>query len=257
MRFWLLIFMVALALLSPLCWRSITTLHLPHSIRSAIPYNLTHLQGGFATSLQPSTPRPHSTMATSEPAASVPSAAQSDKVQDQSIPAEKAEETLPKLSEADFRVYNRLAVMMDAYHNHFRHTWSMLYKAAETGSRPNGISMRQYLSYGLQLCRQLTMHHTIEEQYVFPELAERMPIFGDHDQLINQHHEIHEGLEKMESYVRDCLYGEKELRMDELKKIMDSFGEVLWNHLDLEVKQLQADSMRRYWTKQEILGMNW
>ncbi|ETN41832.1 uncharacterized protein HMPREF1541_03769 [Cyphellophora europaea CBS 101466] len=170
---------------------------------------------------------------------------------------EPPEVQLPKLSAEDFRVYNRLAVMMEAYHNHFRHTWSMLYKAASSGSRPAGLSIRQYLNAGLQLSRQLTMHHTIEEQYVFPELATRMPIFGDHDQLINQHHEIHEGLVRMEDYLKACLHGDKELRMEELKLVMDSFGDVLWTHLDLEVKQLQADSMRRYWSKAEIMGMNW
>lgn len=193
----------------------------------------------------------------SEPTSAAPLSTQSDNVQDQSKSGSPVETPLPKLSAEDFRVYNRLAVMMDAYHNHFRHTWTMLYKAASSGARPAGMSMRQYLANGMQLCRSLTMHHTIEEQYVFPELATRMPIFGDHDQLINQHHAIHEGIEKMEAYIKDCLYGDKELRMGEMKSIMDTFGDVLWTHLDLEVKQLQADSMRRYWTKQEILGMNW
>lgn len=196
-------------------------------------------------------------MAASDSGVSMPTSTHSDNDAQQAKADTSSETPLPKLSAEDFRVYNRLAVMMDAYHNHFRHTWSMLYKAATTGTRPAGLSMRQYLSYGLQLCRALTTHHTIEEEYVFPELAQRMPIFGDQDQLITQHQEIHVGLEKMEEYLRACLYGEKELRMEEMKDIMDSFGDVLWTHLDLEVKQLQADSMRRYWTKEEILGMNW
>jgi hemerythrin-like domain-containing protein len=172
-------------------------------------------------------------------------------------PAEAAEPELPKLSAEDFRTYNRLAIMMDAYHNHFRQTWQMLYKGCTSGKRPQGLTIRQYISYGLQLCRQLTMHHTIEEQYVFPELAERMPIFAPQDHLIKQHHDIHVGLEKLEEYLRDCLSGSRELRMEELKEIMDSFGDVLWTHLDLEVKMLGAESMRKHWTKQEILAMNW
>lgn len=212
----------------------------------------------FVDYSQPNRLKQYSTMAASESdAAMPPSTTSSDKAPDQAKPDTSTETPLPKLSAEDFRIYNRLAVMMDAYHNHFRHTWTMLYKAASTGTRPAGLSLGQYLSYGLQLCRALTVHHTIEEEYVFPELAKRMPIFGNQDQLINQHHEIHIGLERMEAYLRACLNGEKELRMDEMKAIMDSFGDVLWTHLDLEVKQLQADSMRRYWSKQEILGMNW
>jgi hypothetical protein len=31
----------------------------------------------------------------------------------------------------------------------------------------------------------------------------------------------------------------------------------LWEHLDLEVKMLGAENMRRYWSKDEIMSMNW
>jgi hypothetical protein len=37
------------------------------------------------------------------------------------------------------------------------------------------------------------------------------------------------------------------LRMVELKKIVDSFGETLWTHLADEVEQLGAENMRSYW----------
>lgn len=171
--------------------------------------------------------------------------------------ATSSEPELPKLSAADFRVMNRLADLMNAYHNHFRYTWNMLYKACTSGTRPPGMSIRGFISQGLHLCHSLTMHHTIEEQHVFPELAERMPAFGPHDHLISQHEQIHEGLEKMEQYLDSCRSGERELRLAELKTIMDGFGEVLWTHLDDEVRMLGAENMRRYWTKDEILGMNW
>ena len=133
----------------------------------------------------------------------------------------------------------------------------MLYKASESGTRPSGMSIRSFISQGLHLCQVLTMHHTIEEQYVFPELAERMPAFGEHDHLITQHEAIHEGLVKLEEYLDACRSGERELRMPELKEVMDTFGEVLWSHLDDEVRMLGAENMRKFWSKQEILAMNW
>ncbi|KAJ9604439.1 hypothetical protein H2200_011275 [Cladophialophora chaetospira] len=168
-----------------------------------------------------------------------------------------AEPSLPKLSAQDFRAYNRLAEMMNAYHNHFRYTWNILYKTCETGSRPAGMSLRAYISQGLHLCHALTMHHTIEEQYVFPELAERMPAFAPKDHLISQHEMIHEGLEKFQEYLETCRSGERELRLPELKVIMDGFGTVLWTHLDDEVRMLGAENMRKYWSKEEIRSMNW
>jgi len=168
-----------------------------------------------------------------------------------------AEPPLPKLSTQDFRIYNKLAVMMDAYHNHFRYTWNILYKACETGSRPAGMSIRSFISQGLHLCHVLTIHHTIEEQHVFPELTERMPAFAPKDHLISQHEMIHEGLEKVQGYLEGCRSGERELRLSELKEIMDGFGTVLWAHLDDEVRMLGAENMRRYWSKAEISAMNW
>ena len=119
------------------------------------------------------------------------------------------------------------------------------------------MSIRGFITQGLHLCQSLTIHHTIEEQHVFPELAERMPAFAPHDHLISQHERIHEGLEKLEAYLVGCRSGDRELRMPELKEIMDSFGEVLWAHLDDEVRMLGAGNMRKYWSKEEIMSFQW
>jgi hemerythrin-like domain-containing protein len=119
------------------------------------------------------------------------------------------------------------------------------------------VSIRGFISQGLNFCHSLTTHHTIEERYVFPELAERMPIFREQDHLISQHAQIHVGIEKLEEYLGACQSGERELRLPELKEIMDSFGEVLWSHLDDEVRTLGAENMRKYWSKEEILRMQW
>ena len=82
-----------------------------------------------------------------------------------------------------------------------------------------------------------------------------MPVFQKEMELLEQHKQIHEGLEKLEEYIRDCRRGEKELRLGEMGKIMDGFGEVLWKHLDEEVKTLGAENMRKYWTLAEMKRM--
>src|SRR5882757_9531958 len=115
------------------------------------------------------------------------------------------------------------------------------------------MSLRSFISQGLHLCHALTIHHTVEEQHVFPELAERMPAFAPHDHLISQHEQIHEGLEKLEAYLGECRGGERELRLPELKEIMDGFGQVLWTHLDDEVRMLGAENMRKLWSREEII----
>ena len=115
------------------------------------------------------------------------------------------------------------------------------------------MSIRQFLALGDQFCSSLTVHHGIEERYIFPVLAERMPSFKDQEHLKKQHEGIHAGLDVFEKYLKDCRSGEKELRLrDEMKGIMDTFGEVLWKHLDDEVEELKAENMRKFWTAKEV-----
>jgi hypothetical protein len=121
---------------------------------------------------------------------------------------------------------------MQQYHNHFRSTWTTMYKACEANKRPSGMSIRQFLALGDQFCSSLTIHHGIEERYIFPVLAERMPRFKDQEHLKKQHEGIHEGLDVFEKYLKDCRRGETELRLDEMKRILDTFCKVLWAHLE-------------------------
>ncbi|KXT00527.1 hypothetical protein AC578_4094 [Pseudocercospora eumusae] len=165
------------------------------------------------------------------------------------------EEKLPKLSAQDFKIYNHMAEHMDMFHENFRRTWNTLYTSASTNSRPNGMSIRQFLSLAEQFSHHLTIHHTIEEQHIFPVLGRKMEIFKDSEHLLEQHKHIHEGLEGFESYIHECRAGQKELRLGELKLLMDGFGDVLWRHLDDEVRTLGAENMRRYWSLEEMRRM--
>ncbi|EPS44003.1 hypothetical protein H072_2012 [Dactylellina haptotyla CBS 200.50] len=167
----------------------------------------------------------------------------------------EAEKPLPKLTAAEFRAYNRLAVVMDQYHNHFRSTWNELITGLKT-SRPKNQSLRQFLSIAQGFCRMLGTHHNIEETYVFPILAKKMPAFQkhnkEHGEMIKHHRLIHKGLDKFEEYVNDVRDGEKDFVASEMLELMESFEKVLWEHLDQEVVQLGAENMRKYWTLDEL-----
>jgi len=114
------------------------------------------------------------------------------------------------------------------------------------------MSLRAFLSMGEQFCNALNMHHTIEEQHIFPVLARRMPAFERELALLTQHREIHAGLDKFEAYLGECRRGEREVRWDELRGLMEGFGGVLWAHLDDEVRELGAENMRRFWSVEEM-----
>jgi hemerythrin-like domain-containing protein len=109
------------------------------------------------------------------------------------------------------------------------------------------------------------MHHHIEEAYVFPVLAQKMPEFRaelgiDEDgerksgkaELLTQHEAIHEGLVGFEAYVRACRDGKEELDWEVLRGKMESWGDVLWRHLDEEVHTLRAENMKKYWSIEEM-----
>ncbi|RYO74486.1 hypothetical protein DL766_000474 [Monosporascus sp. MC13-8B] len=142
------------------------------------------------------------------------------------------EPELPPLSDHEFRQYNRLAELMDLYHNHIRSTWNMLWGACTSGKRPGGMSLRVFVDAGLQFVQGLDMHHKMEETYLFPVLAKKMPEFrsgrgNGAAELLRQHKEIHRGLEVLQKYLRKCKSGETELEMGALRLKMEGWGTVV------------------------------
>lgn len=170
-------------------------------------------------------------------------------------PKADAPAALPKLTPREFSVYNSMADHMDYFHDNFRRKWKLMYDACEANKRPAGMSIRSFLSVGLEFCGHLHMHHSIEERHIFPVLARKMPAFRKELELLTQHKQIHAGMDRMQEYLVACRDGETELRLEELKVKMDAFGTVLWQHLDDEVKQLGAENMRKYWTMEEMRRM--
>jgi hemerythrin-like domain-containing protein len=147
--------------------------------------------------------------------------------------------------------------------------WKTLYTACEANARPRDMSLREFIDEGLMLCRYLSGHHGIEETYFFPLLARKMPEFrkvsaspsgeqgGDERaaHLLRQHELIHAGMDQFEEYLQKCRSGETELDLRALKAKMDTWGEVLHQHLDDEVRCLGAENMRRYWSLDEIKSL--
>ena len=70
-------------------------------------------------------------------------------------------ETLPPLSRQDRDTYGRMGTTMELFHNSFRQTWTLLYRACSSGQRPAGMSIRQFLNTAAEFCHHLEMHHSI------------------------------------------------------------------------------------------------
>ena len=159
------------------------------------------------------------------------------------------------MSPAERREFGRMAESMTYFHNLFKSKWRMLYTACETNRRPANMSIKQFLNAALEFVEHLELHHSIEEAHIFPLLAQRMPSFKKEMELLDQHKQIHKGIAELEKYVKDCRTGTRELRMEEMKAVLDKFGPVLEQHLDEEVRNLGAENMKKYWTVEEMRRM--
>lgn len=115
------------------------------------------------------------------------------------------------------------------------------------------MTLKQFLDEGLHFLQKLTLHHNIEEQHIFPMLGRKMPEFrGD---LQAQHRKIHAGMDELGDYLRGCKTGEHVFEMAAMKRKMEGWNDILWEHLDDEVRTLGAENMRKYWTKEEMKRM--
>ncbi|KZL72710.1 hypothetical protein CT0861_06542 [Colletotrichum tofieldiae] len=160
------------------------------------------------------------------------------------------------LTPSEFETYNRLAVMMEKFHGYFRQAWKRLDRACTSPDGSSRITDDQIIRQGLFLSYRLKNHHEIEESSLFPLLARKMPQFrGDDVLLVEQHRQIHHGLEEFQRYLESCRMRKNQLDLQVLKSIMDSWGDVLLLHLDQEVDVLGAENMQKYWSLEEMLEM--
>ncbi|TCD69800.1 hypothetical protein EIP91_006113 [Steccherinum ochraceum] len=150
------------------------------------------------------------------------------------------------------RRYNRMADHMSSFHEHFKREFNELYDLADGSFNKRGMNLRVYLRKADDLVKHLTMHHTIEERHIFPLLARKMPEFRANEAHIKSHHGIHVGLDAMSALLQKWKADPKEYSPEDMKACLDSWREVLFKHLDEEVRDLSATNMRKYWTLQEM-----
>ena len=154
------------------------------------------------------------------------------------------------ISAEDVKIYDRLAEEMIFYHTMLRSTWDKLYRGTEPGAtEPPPATL---IGLGLHFCAHLQTHHDIEEAYWFPRLGEKMEGFRPGHFASEQHKEMHKGLEILRPHLEECRRGQRVLDRGQVRQILDSFGGVLWQHMDDEVSELRAENMIKYWSRDEM-----
>jgi hypothetical protein len=120
------------------------------------------------------------------------------------------------------------------------------------------------------------MHHTIEERFIFPVLAERMPQFKR--EHLESHKGIHDGeypalphcymqfvfycnllsnagLDRLEALVSKYKSNTSLYSPTDMRACLDSWREVLFRHLDEEVHSLPSSCAIAYMTQMTYSGM--
>ncbi|KAK0504559.1 hemerythrin HHE cation binding domain-containing protein [Armillaria luteobubalina] len=150
--------------------------------------------------------------------------------------------------------WNTLSNKMSNFHEWFKAEFNTLYDLADGSFTKRGLSLSLYLDSARQFERHLTMHHTIEERYIFPILAQRMPEFSDtaDDGHVKSHQGIHHGLEELSNLVTKWKEEPSSYSPTGMKTCLDSFKGVLFSHLDQEVLDLRGENMKKYWKLEEL-----
>jgi len=106
----------------------------------------------------------------------------------------------------------------------------------------NTMTMRQndwtLGTYCATYCRLVTVHHSIEDAYMFPLLSEADPSLAPIvARLEQEHHDVAATLEKLDRSLVD-LVGSPETGVAGVRRALDALSDVLLAHLSYEEEQL-------------------
>lgn len=101
-----------------------------------------------------------------------------------------------------------------------------------------GLGLNQQMVGGLcaQVCRYVTMHHTLEDQAIFPEVGRHAVYAPVAKKLAEEHEVIHHHLVQMEKIL--ARLDTDSAAFDELDAAVTSLAEMLESHFDYEETEL-------------------
>ncbi|KAJ1304764.1 hypothetical protein OPQ81_005902 [Rhizoctonia solani] len=149
------------------------------------------------------------------------------------------------------RRWNRLADRMAFFHAALAAKFDSIY-AFSDGSFAKIMSLPAYLQMVMEFHDHLDTHHSIEETYVFPVLAQKMPSFANNERHKNSHKVIHGGLDKLKDLVTGWKAEPTTFSPTTLRSCLDEFKPPLFKHLEEEVRDLSAENLKKYYTLEEV-----
>ncbi|CAE6424742.1 hypothetical protein RSOLAG1IB_03958 [Rhizoctonia solani AG-1 IB] len=153
--------------------------------------------------------------------------------------------------DSENRRWNRLADRMAYFHAALASKFDNIY-AFSDGSFAKIMPLSTYLRMVMEFHDHLDTHHGIEEAYVFPVLAQKMPGFANNERHKNSHKVIHAGLDKLKDQVTGWKADPTTFSPTALRSCLDEFRTPLFNHLSEEVRDLSGENLKKYYTLEEV-----
>ncbi|GAA5931690.1 hemerythrin domain-containing protein [Sporobolomyces koalae] len=156
----------------------------------------------------------------------------------------------PPKDSREKREWDRMSTRMEGFHTYFRAAFKQIFELSDGSFQQRGLTVQDFAEVIEQFLEHLSFHHGIEEQHIFPILKQRMPHFQLEHQ--EEHDSIHEGMHQLELLARRFKSDPTSYSPSDLQRNLQSWGPLLFFHLDAEVKSLKADVLRRYYTLEEV-----
>eukprot|EP01112_Ceratiomyxa_fruticulosa_P012424 TRINITY_DN3439_c0_g1_i1.p1 TRINITY_DN3439_c0_g1~~TRINITY_DN3439_c0_g1_i1.p1 ORF type:complete len:167 (-),score=30.02 TRINITY_DN3439_c0_g1_i1:249-749(-) len=153
--------------------------------------------------------------------------------------------------EIEDRIFYRLHHSMKYFHDHFAEQFFDIYKYADC-FQSKDYTLNEFIRYSLSFTSFLHKHHSIEESFLFPLLAKKMPAFAK--DRPDEHAAIFAKVQHYDDYLKECKRNEGLYDPKKLREIMDTFKDILFHHMNAELECLEGGNMKRYWTKEELLN---
>ncbi|KAJ7623773.1 hypothetical protein FB45DRAFT_1061644 [Roridomyces roridus] len=135
--------------------------------------------------------------------------------------------------------FDSQAIIMAAGHNTFiQGINAMAYHAPKV----SGKKIQPFLLFSLTVVDNIHHHHHLEEELYFPEMEKRLGE-GALSGNVEQHHQFVPQLEELQKYLEDAKAG---------KARINSFGDIMVNHLNQEIPTLESSRLREKFTEKDL-----
>ncbi|KAF8318885.1 hypothetical protein F5887DRAFT_1034339 [Amanita rubescens] len=159
---------------------------------------------------------------------------------------------LIKLPPGDWKnVYESQAIHMGAAHNTFIQGLNAIVKHAPNITKDK---VQPFMIFALTALSTLHHHHHVEETFFFPRFEENLGK-GAMQVNVEQHELFVPKVEELEKYLKDVQEGKDMYDGQRIIDAIESFGDIMVQHLTDELETLNVDRIRAHFTEKELKQM--